>query len=381
MTNPDAQDNCQLDYLEVFPWNTNFETGHAEIDEQHKVLVNLLNKLANTLTQDEPTEVNQAFEELAKYADYHFETEELIWAEYFKDDHWFASHQLQHSSFLPKVVELKEKDSNKPLQEIVEDIVKFLIRWLAFHIIDDDKRLAIAAHAIDDGATLEEAKIISDRKMNGSVRVLIETVMMMYDGLSSRTLSLMRERNARIKVEKELKHVNEQLKALSITDQLTGLYNRRHFEEIFIEQRKKTSHSQIPLTFLLLDIDYFKKLNDHYGHSGGDEALKKLAICLQEACSEPNTYAFRLGGEEFAIIASDKTDGSDKEFAEHIRSQIEALKIPNKNSAVSEFMTVSIGVVTLIPKATESINTFMKTADKYLYKAKELGRNQIVHTD
>jgi diguanylate cyclase (GGDEF)-like protein len=305
----------------------------------------------------------------------------VIWSEYFKDDHWFASHQLQHSSFLPKVVELKEKDSNKPLQEIVEDIVKFLIRWLAFHIIDDDKRLAIAAHAIDDGATLEEAKIISDRKMNGSVRVLIETVMMMYDGLSSRTLSLMRERNARIKVENELKHVNEQLKALSITDQLTGLYNRRHFEEIFIEQRKKASHSQIPLTFLLLDIDYFKKLNDHYGHSGGDDALKKLAVCLQEICSTSDTYAFRLGGEEFAIITSDKTDGSDRDFAESIRAQIEALNIPNKNSAVSEFMTVSIGVVTLVPKATESINTFMKTADKYLYKAKELGRNQIVLAD
>ena len=124
--------------FEVFPWNRNFETGHAVIDRQHRKLVDLLNALAKTLINNEPIHINRAFDELAAYADQHFDTEDAIWLESFGDDAWLKAHRKSHASFMPKVLEMKQQEVRKPLPEVVEEIIKFLIRWLAFHIIDND---------------------------------------------------------------------------------------------------------------------------------------------------------------------------------------------------------------------------------------------------
>ena len=203
------------DLFEVFPWNKNFETGHATIDDQHKKLVQLLNQLARTLVHEEPVRVNQAFSELAEYAEYHFTEEENIWSEFLDaEDYWLASHQISHAAFLPKVIEFKSKESEKTLSNAVEDIVKFLIRWLAFHIIDNDKRMAIAIEEIKAGIEVAEAKATADKKMSGSMRILIETILNMYDGLSSSAMAMMREKNARIKAEKALQEAQAELKIL-----------------------------------------------------------------------------------------------------------------------------------------------------------------------
>lgn len=199
--------------FEVFPWNKNFETGYATIDEQHQILVDLLNKLAKTLIAKEEIEVNKAFEELANYATMHFGAEEAIWSEHFGSDPWLSSHKRVHTSFLPRVIELKEQDPGKPLADVVEDIVKFLIHWLAFHIIDNDKRMSLAVEAMSSGASVEEAKLLADKKMSGAMRVLIESVLDMYDKLSGKAIALMRERQARLKAEKELQEANKALQA------------------------------------------------------------------------------------------------------------------------------------------------------------------------
>ena len=133
--------------FEVFPWDKNFETGIPLIDEQHKKLVDLLNQLAFHLVRNETIELKRVFEELTDYADYHFKTEEDIWQPCFKEDPWFSKHQGSHSSFIPKVNELKKEEKSKPLNIVIEDTIKFLIHWLAHHILDTDKRMAIVIHA------------------------------------------------------------------------------------------------------------------------------------------------------------------------------------------------------------------------------------------
>lgn len=380
--------NNRLDHFEVFPWNKNFETGITIIDEQHKKLVSLLNKLAETLTRNNQVEISRVFDELAEYANFHFETEETIWVTYFDDDSWLSSHQLAHATFLPKILELKEQNTNKPVVEVIECIVKFLIRWLAFHIIDNDKRMVFVVHNMNKGLSFEEAKVAADRKMNGSIRVLIEAVLAMYDGLSSRTLDLMRERHERQKIEEELHEANFQLRAanirleeLAITDQLTGLFNRRHFHNIFKRELKRASREKAFLTLIILDIDFFKKLNDNYGHSEGDRVLAQVSNKLIDLCQRPGDYPFRLGGEEFGILAANLESQGAIEFAEIVRKGIEALNIPHKYSDVTEILTVSIGAVSMIPNVTDTMDDYMSIADTRLYKAKNLGRNRVIFSD
>lgn len=377
----ESQETAITDHFEVFPWNDNFNTGHQLIDEQHRQLVHLLNKLATTLVDDEFSIVNSAFDELADYANMHFDEEEDIWLKYFGDDSWFSSHQLSHASFLPRVIEIKEQESGKSQSDIIEQILKFLIRWLAFHIIDNDKRMAIVVEAMQTGSSLEEAKIFADRKMSGSMRLLIETVLTMYDGLSSRTLELLRERRARTKAEGQLKEANKKLEQLSITDQLTGLHNRRYLESVFHNESRRALQNQSLLTYYLIDIDFFKSYNDNYGHLAGDLALKQVAEKMKEICRRQSDFPFRIGGEEFGILSINRALDEATKFGEIMRKSIEDLKIHHKYSEVSRYATVSVGGVCMVPSKDDTLDRYVEVADKRLYHAKFLGRNRVVMSD
>lgn len=188
--------NNKIDIKEfnIFPWNKNLETGIESIDNEHKQLIYLLNKLANTLKNDETLEISNAFNDLALYADFHFTSEEKVWQKYLNNDELVKKHQATHASFLPKVLELKDKEKDKPLELVIEDILKFLIRWLAFHIIGEDKRLATIIHALEDGKNIEEAKKVADDNINNSMKILLETILSMYDGLSSQAIGLVKEK-------------------------------------------------------------------------------------------------------------------------------------------------------------------------------------------
>lgn len=197
-------------FFEIFPWSTNFETGIELIDEQHKQLVNILNHLAAHLAnRSNEIKLNEIFDELANYADYHFKSEEKIWQDYFGDDVWCHSHHDTHGSFIQEVIALKNNSDKKSLDEVVYEIISFLSKWLAYHILDTDKRMAIAVQDIQSGLSIEEAKSDSSHKMEGLMQVVIETVLTMYESLSKRTLDLMREKSLRIQAENSLKQSEE----------------------------------------------------------------------------------------------------------------------------------------------------------------------------
>jgi len=193
------------EFFEVFPWNKNFETGITEIDEQHKKLIHLLNQLAAHLANKStlPT-LNQVFGELADYAHYHFSAEEKIWHASFENDPWLEKHLRSHSGFISKINELKGEQSTKSTDELVEDIVRFLTHWLALHILDTDRHMAIAVLELRGGLSIDQAKKVADEKMSGTMKVLVDTVLSMYENLSSRTLDLMREKVERKRMQEAL---------------------------------------------------------------------------------------------------------------------------------------------------------------------------------
>ncbi len=194
------------EFFEVFPWNPNFDTGIQKIDEQHRRLVELINTLAvNFASQANNMKLDEILNELADYAVYHFSTEEEIWHQAFDGDAWLIHHQKSHKGFEEQLVKLKREEEEKPLEEVLDDILAFLINWLAFHILDNDMRMAKVIQFMNgQGLSLSDAKREADIAMSGTMQTLIAAVLSMYGNLSARTLELMKERTSRQRIEKEL---------------------------------------------------------------------------------------------------------------------------------------------------------------------------------
>ena len=213
MTDDPSPSDSPLIPFEIFPWDTNFEIGITEIDQQHKELVRILNELAAHLANlSSPPTLNRVFDELAAYADHHFKCEEAIWATHLSGDESLAEHRRTHDAFIDKVVALKELERGKPLYDVVQEIVAFLSHWLTYHILDNDKRMAKTLQALESGCDMEQARLRADEAMGGSTKVLIETVLKMYGNLSNRTLDLMRERALRRKAEQLIEERDEELR-------------------------------------------------------------------------------------------------------------------------------------------------------------------------
>lgn len=207
----------------IFPWNSNFETGLDIIDQQHQKLVELLNRLASHMAYGSDTlTLNLVFDELADYAVYHFKTEEAVWHQYLPDDEMTVAHRQTHRSFFTDVLRIKQDRLGLPSVAVVEEVVSFLTHWLAFHILESDKHLARIVLALQQGLCLEDAKIQASVEMSGAMRVLIETILKMYDNLSAKTLQLMREIANRQRAEAQLRMskdvIDSTLEAIFITD-------------------------------------------------------------------------------------------------------------------------------------------------------------------
>lgn len=198
-----------LPSIEIFPWNENFATGIPDIDQQHGTLIGLINQLVSHLAypSDAPT-LNAIFDQLTAYAARHFAFEEAIWRQYLPEDPWETRHAHAHSSFLEEVNRLKAQGDSKSFDAVIEELVAFLTRWLAFHILESDRRLAKVVLALPSGMSLAQAKELANDEMAGTTQVMIDTVMALYENLAHQTVQLTREMNRRRAAEEELRVAN-----------------------------------------------------------------------------------------------------------------------------------------------------------------------------
>lgn len=176
----------------------------------------------------------------------------------------------------------------------------------------------------------------------------------------------------------KLKQVNERLKSLSVTDPLTKLYNRRYLDSIFKRELDRIKRDRKYLSFMMLDIDYFKQYNDTYGHPAGDEVLEKVAQYLSDSLRRPGDMVFRLGGEEFGALFIDLDQTKSTALVKQIIAGIEGLNIKHEQSKVKDHVTVSIGLCVIFNELEIQQDEVICRADQSLYKAKHEGRNRIV---
>ena len=178
----------------------------------------------------------------------------------------------------------------------------------------------------------------------------------------------------------KLKKLNKKLENVSYTDSLTSMHNRRYFNLVYERELKRARRTHSHITFMMLDIDYFKQYNDTYGHIEGDNALKVVAKVLSETLRRPSDFVFRLGGEEFGVLLTQTDESNSAKLARELCDAIREEKLEHKGSAVNNFLTISIGVVCCIADDALNEDILISRADEMLYEAKETGRDRYIIT-
>jgi len=183
-------------------------------------------------------------------------------------------------------------------------------------------------------------------------------------------------------LQRELQKSNAELQKLTRQDGLTGIANRRSFDDFIRKECLRSARDGTPISLILIDIDFFKLYNDNYGHLKGDECLHKVAETLQRAAQRPADLVARYGGEEFAVILPSTDAVGAIKIADSLRLAIEGLELPHAYSPLCNIVTISMGIASKIASEKESPADLIEMADEALYEAKNAGRNQSkVHKD
>jgi diguanylate cyclase (GGDEF)-like protein len=234
-------------------------------------------------------------------------------------------------------------------------------------ILTANNEIRIALDAIRSGA---DDYLLKDENIQDTLLLSVEKV------IEKHRLKL-----ENIRLMKELEEKNKELERISFLDGLTGIANRRYFDKIMAEEWERAVRESEPLSLMMIDIDFFKNFNDTYGHLHGDDCLRLVAAALSNATKDFGNRVFRYGGEEFAVILRDSNTTQAMSVGDLIRDYVANLNIAHANSSVSEHLSVSIGIGTVVPSTGHLLSEFVLKTDQALYSAKRDGRNRVIAND
>jgi diguanylate cyclase (GGDEF)-like protein len=183
---------------------------------------------------------------------------------------------------------------------------------------------------------------------------------------------------ARVKTHLTLKKQSSELQELANRDGLTGVFSRRYFEYQARIEINRHARQCAPLSIVLMDIDFFKPYNDHYGHLKGDQCLKAIANTLQHNSRRPGEFVARYGGEEFAAVLPNTNFREAEKYGRWICERVRSLAIPHEHTETTDYVSISAGLITITPDPNTALDTLVNEADKALYQAKRNGRDQFI---
>ncbi len=362
--------------MESFHWDAQYETGLKIVDTQHRGLVDLINELASEYTEKsgQSADVDSVFAQLAAYADEHFRDEEHLMVDAAIDPRHLDYHRRLHRRFLRDVTALgSEVSPDDP--DSMERLISFLVHWLAYHVLGADHSMARQLTQIAAGVDAKTAYDAEEADRDRSMKPLVRALDNLFGILSERhqeLLDLNETLEARVVARTaELRDANQQLEALSLTDALTGLPNRRHAMRRLEALWHEAVARRTPLVVIMIDADHFKEVNDTYGHDAGDEVLRVLARTLKGSLRTDDLVC-RLGGDEFFAICPDTDLEGGLLAAEQMRSEVAALRVEVGDGAW--LGSISVGV-SARSSEVGSFEALLKAADEGVYKAKQAGKN------
>ena len=376
--------------METFVWGDEFHTGIDPVDDQHRTLVDLFNKLSASLIDMEgPTDadVQLAFSQLMDYTKCHFSTEEALMQRENVDPRHTVLHHKLHQDFTEQVRSIWGARSS--LSNPAEFFLSFLTSWLCLHVLGVDQSLARQIVLIEGGTSPQQAfESESIRPKDKGAEAMIKALRNTYQVVSRLSLDLisanhfLEERVAARTAELQLANealttANHKLEVYSQTDGLLGIANRKYFDARLSSEWNRAIREQYPIGILMIDVDYFKNYNDHYGHQAGDACLQAVAKAVSSRIVRALDLLARYGGEEFVVILPNTSTQGAHKLALGICETVSSLNIPHAASTAADHVTVSIGVASILPDRQSSFSQVVAAADRALYAAKHQGRNKV----
>lgn len=355
--------------MDVFKWDKNFETGIAQVDQQHHQLIDITNAFGEQLAQGDIHEesINKLLKRLIDYTVEHFSTEEKLMQQTGIDDKHLSRHQQEHQSFLEEVT-LLEQSYNRQEKETGRHLFEFLANWLAFHILGTDMNMSRQMKFRSAGYSEEDAFSVGEENLDRSTSMLLTSLNNLFTQVSRRNKELS-ELNRTL--EEKVAERTRELQQLALTDPLTGLHNRRHAMQLLNQLWTESQTEERQLACIMIDADGFKQINDSYGHDAGDVVLKELATQLSHAVRTDDVVC-RLGGDEFLIICPATDMAGALHLAELTHTKIAQLRVKARQGVWQGSISVGVGVKTSSMTQTEEL---IKAADESVYAAKSAGRN------
>ena len=362
----------------TFVWNTDFEIGIAIVDEQHKHLVDLVNRLSQELMSGDLTQPKRVgyLNELMDYTHRHFHDELVLMEAEGLDEGFILHHKLAHQQFISQVLVFSGAVVDSA-EHYTDALLKYLYGWLVFHILGMDRRMGEQIEMIHRGVNpAEAARRVHVSGHDNQLEPLLTAFSSLFDLLAEKNRAL-QDSNATLEARviertEQLRHVNATLATISLTDALTSLPNRRHAMERLQQLWAASDTADKPLSCLMIDADYFKEVNDHHGHAAGDKVLRELALALLHEVRSDDFIA-RLGGDEFCVLCPATSVTGAQVLAEHLLDIVARLRIETGPGSHSR-SSVSIGVAYRTP-TMQSADELIKLADESLYQAKAAGRS------
>ncbi len=393
--------------MAVFQWDKSFDTGLKTVDEQHRGLVALINKLSDLVERGvafSAPEMEPLCGELSAYTRYHFEEEGQLMQDAGLDPRHLEAHHREHEGFLMEVRRIRQ--GKDPSLEGARELLRFLTYWLSYHILNLDQSMAHQMAAIRNGAQASEAYAAIQIQGEIASSPLLKSLNILFEIVSQRNLQLyemnqsleakvaertrdlaeanenLREAFERIKAEheetlrlsQELTAANGQLETLAMTDALTGLFNRRYAMDRLVAELSSARRHGEPLSLVVMDADGFKGVNDTFGHDAGDAVIRTLGTALKQLFRATDVVC-RMGGDEFLVLCPRSDTDAAYLVAERARATVAAMDVAAGAGIWKG--SLSIGVATLGPGA-ENGEALIKAADTALYEAKRRGRNRVV---
>lgn len=375
--------------METFVWDEHFTTGLERVDEQHHRLVALINQLGESLIAgkvEEPESLQAIFGQLAEYAQYHFSEEERLSEEAGVAARHRDPHHRHHVEFVEQLATMWT--SRNSMANAAETLHGFLRSWLGFHILGEDQAMARQIALIRTGNSPDQAYETDSAQRDNATSALLQALNNLYRVLSEQNRDLaaanlrleerVAERTGELaQANQALTDLNHRLETLSNSDGLLGIANRRYFDARLDEEWRRAIREHRPLSLLMIDVDYFKRYNDTYGHQAGDRCLQSVAQAALSALKRPGDLLARYGGEELVVVLPNTELNGAILVAQAIQQGLADRHIPHTDSPVADQVTVSIGAAMMMPDRQTGSAMLVAAADRGLYSAKESGRNRV----